>query len=175
MKLNKAIDTYADTYAVVKIYGDGQYGHMEAFIYNLAKTYGVRPDIRVSCQIGGHGADQRRSTYALSRGMSNNYSITSITEMESMLKVMRKIARKLEQIEEELGRAETFAEYMARVLIAAKPSAVFINEKWGGGYWSLDALPRYSPTDRIDTGAMRSCLRSLEKNLIALYNPKTVE
>jgi len=169
---------YSDKYALVRIHGEFGYGHMDAYISNMVDSYGTKPTIKVTSQIGGETTrDGSDPVYAWAWGMSNDMSVTTVYEMEQMIKVMNKITRRLKAMDDQLGRATTFYEYMARILISSGVEHVFINKEFGGSLVGreLTDLPWFNPTDKKNQGALRDALRMLQDDLVRKFVPSKGE
>lgn len=166
---------YSTPHAIVRLWGDRTYGHIDASVRHIDEGNYRSPRLRISCQIGSNendavGISQRQKTYAWNYGISGGREEMTLDELEIGVKIMRRINRKLNQMDEELGLPETFAEYCARILIASGVNYAFVNEAWGGPHCN----PIYLPMAELKTSAGKSKLREmlgeLEKRLVAYYN-----
>lgn len=166
---------YSTPHAIVRLWGERTYGHIDASVRHIDEGNYRSPRLRVSCQIGSSendavGVSQRQKTYAWNYGISGSREEMTLDELEIGVKIMRRINRKLNQMDEELGLPETFAEYCARILIASGINYVFVNEQWGGAHNKLIDLPVAELKTSAGKGKLREMLGELEKRLVGYYN-----
>lgn len=133
-------------YAFLKIFGEYGYGHFYATLYNLTdRTYGG-PILTVTGQIGTSYDPplKYQEIYAWRWGAEAAHSRDGISldDMELMLKPMRKIQKRLDKLQTQLGTPRNFQEYLFRLLISADLDYVIVNKDYGGGYsCQLEELP----------------------------------
>ena len=140
-------------YAFLKIFGEYGYGHFYATIYNLTdRTYGG-PILTVTSQIGTSYdpplKDQEIYGWRWGAEAAHSRDGLSLDDMELMLKPMRKIQKRLDKLQTQLGTPRNFQEFLFRILISADLDYVIVNGDYGGGYaCQLEELPmvdmRYS-------------------------------
>jgi hypothetical protein len=170
----KSFSEFSSRHAVIRMYGNNTYGHIDAVIRNLDEGNYRSPSLRVSCQIGPNesdsfGARQRQETYAWHCGIRGSNDAMSLSEMEVGIKYMRRIERKLAQMEAELGAPTLFSDYCARILVASGVNHVFINHDWGGFHVGLDKLQALELNKRSSRVALLDALQTLEQRLFDQY------
>lgn len=120
--IDTIIDDCTKSYAYAFMREEHGYGHMMVNIHLTGKNEYSRPDgvVGISCQIGStYGGDQTRETYCWNYGFDARHGKGSLVELEEAVKVMRKIARKMQQMYDQFGAPKNYADYCQRVLLSA--------------------------------------------------------
>lgn len=163
-------------YAFVKVFGEYGYGHMYATIYNLTdRTYGG-PQLLVTSQIGtSHEPPVKdQEIYAWRMGASSSHCSDgiSLSDMEAMLKPMRKIDKRLDKLQAQLGTPRNFQEYLFRILISADLDYVIVNPNYGGGFTcQLEELPRVDMSYSWAATDLRRAVDEMAEGLIERFYP----
>ena len=163
-------------YAFVKMYGEYGYGHLNATIYNLTdRTYGG-PQLLVTSQIGtSHEPpvkDQEIYAWRMVASSSHCSDGISLSDMEAMLKPMRKIDKRLDKLQAQLGTPRNFQEYLFRILISADLDYVITNKDYGGGYsCQLEELPMVDMSYSWAATDLRRAVDEMAEGLIERFYP----
>ena len=163
-------------YAFVKVFGGHGYGHMYATIYNLTdKTFGG-PILTVTSQIGTSYdpplKDQEIYAWRWGAEASHSRDGLSLYDMELMLKPMRKIDKRLDKLQAQLGTPRNFQEFLFRILISADLDYVITNKDYGGGYsCQLEELPMVDMSYSWAATDLRRAVDEMADQLIERFYP----
>ena len=163
-------------YAFLKTFGEYGYGHFTATIYNLTdRTYGG-PQLLVTSQIGtSHEPplkDQEIYAWRWGAAASHSRDGLSLDDMELMLKPMRKIQKRLDKLQAQLGTPRNFQEFLFRILISADLDYVITNKDYGGGYsCQLEELPMVDMSYSWAATDLRRAIDELASQLIDRFCP----
>lgn len=163
-------------YAFLKTFGEYGYGHFYATIYNLTdRTYGG-PILTVTSQIGTSYDPplKDQEIYAWRWGASSSHCSDGISldDMELMLKPMRKIQKRLDKLQTQLGTARNFQEFLFRLLISADLDYVITNKDYGGGYsCQLEELPMVDMSYSWAATDLRRAVDEMAEGLIERFYP----
>ena len=163
-------------YAFVKVFGVHGYGHMYATIYNLTdRTYGG-PQLLVTSQIGTSYEpplkDQEIYAWRWGAAASHSRDGLSLDDMEAMLKPMRKIDKRLDKLQAQLGTPRNFQEYLFRILISADLDYVIVNPNYGGGFTcQLEELPMVDMSYSWAATDLRRAVDEMAEGLIERFCP----
>lgn len=167
-------DQDKSTYAFVKIYGEYGYGHMEADIYNMTSIWNG-PQLAVTSQIGTSYDKPRpgEEIYGEKFGARQGYDVLSLSEMDAIIKPLRKVWKRLESLSYDLGSPRGFNEYLFRVLIACDLDFVIVNSNYGGGYTcKLEDLPRIDMSLSWAKNDLRRAIDKMASELIERFYPE---
>lgn len=166
-------DRDKSTYAFVKIYGEYGYGHMEADIYNMTSIWSG-PQLAVTSQIGTSYDEPLpgEEIYGEKFGVRQGYDVLSLSEMEAIIKALRKVWKRLESLSYDLGSPRGFQEYLFRVLIACDLDFVIVNSNYGGGYTcQLEDLPRIDMSLSWAKNDLRRAIDKMASEMIERFYP----
>ena len=163
-------------YAFLKTFGEYGYGHFYATIYNLTEKHYGGPILTVTSQIGTSYdpplKDQEIYGWRWGAAPSHSRDGLSLDDMELMLKSMRKIQKRLDKLQTQLGTPRNFQEFLFRLLISADLDYVIVNGNYGGGYTcQLEELPM---VDMRYSGAatdLRRAVDEMAEGLIERFYP----
>ena len=161
-------------YAFLKVYGDYGFGHMEAHIYNMTDLWNG-PHLAVTSQIGTSYDKPRpgEEIYGEKFGVRQEYDVLSLSEMEAIIKPLRKVWKRLESLSYNLGSPQGFQEYLFRVLVACDLDFVIVNPNYGGGYTcKLEELPRIDMANSWAKNDLRRHIDDMVAQLIARFYPE---
>ena len=163
-------------YAFLKTFGEYGYGHFYATIYNLTdRTYGG-PILTVTSQIGTSYEpplkDQEIYAWRWGAAPSHSRDGISLDDMELMLKPMRKIDKRLDKLQAQLGTPRNFHEFLFRILISADLDYVITNKDYGGGYsCQLEELPMVDMSYSWAATDLRRAVDEMASQLIERFYP----
>ena len=163
-------------YAFVKVFGEYGYGHFYATIYNLTdRTYGG-PILTITSQIGtSHEPPVKdQEIYAWRWGANSSHSMDGISldDMGLMLKPMRKIQKRLDKLQAQLGTPRNFQEFLFRLLISADLDYVIVNGNYGGGFTcQLEELPMVDMSYSGAATDLRRAVDEMAEQLIERFYP----
>ena len=163
-------------YAFLKTFGEYGYGHFTATIYNLTdRTYGG-PQLLVTSQIGtSHEPplkDQEIYAWRWGAAASHSRDGLSLDDMELMLKPMRKIQKRLDKLQAQLGTPRNFQEFLFRILISADLDYVIVNGNYGGGYTcQLEELPMVDMSYSWAATDLRRAVDEMAEGLVERFYP----
>ena len=110
-------------YAFLKTFGEFGYGHFHATLYNLTEKHYGGPVLVVTSQIGTSYdpplKDQEIYAWRWGAEAAHSRDGLSLYDMELMLKPMRKIQKRLDKLQGQLGAPRNFQEFLFRLLISA--------------------------------------------------------
>ena len=163
-------------YAFLKTFGEYGYGHFYATIYNLTdRTYGG-PILTVTSQIGTSYEppikDQEIYAWRWGAAPSHSRDGLSLDDMELMLKPVRKIQKRLDKLQAQLGTPRNFQEFLFRLLISADLDYVIVNKDYGGGYsCQLEELPMVDMSYSWAATDLRRAVDEMAEGLIERFYP----
>ena len=163
-------------YAVLKTFGEYGYGHFYATIYNLTdRTYGG-PILSITSQIGTSYdpplKDQEIYAWRWGAAASHSRDGLSLDDMELMLKPMRKIQKRLDKLQAQLGTPRNFQEFLFRLLISADLDYVIVNPDYGGGFTcQLEELPMVVMSYSWAATDLRRAVDEMAEQLIERFYP----
>ena len=163
-------------YAFLKTFGEYGYGHFYATIYNLTEKHYGGPILTVTSQIGTSYdpplKDQEIYAWRWGAAPSHNRDGISLDDMELMLKPMRKIQKRLDKLQTQLGTPRNFQEYLFRLLISADLDYVIVNKDYGGGYaCRLEELPMVDMSYSWAATDLRRAVDEMAEQLIERFYP----
>ena len=163
-------------YAFVKVFGEYGYGYMHTTIYNLTEKLFGGPQLCVTSQIGTSYdpplKDQVIYAWRMGAGASHCSDGLSLSDMEAMLKPMRKIQKRLDKLQAQLGTPRNFQEYLFRILISADLDYVITNKDYGGGYsCQLEELPMVDMSYSWAATDLRRAVDEMAEQLIERFYP----
>ena len=163
-------------YAFLKIFGEYGYGHMNATIYNLTEKHYGGPQLLVTSQIGtSHEPpvkDQEIYAWRMGASASHCSDGISLSDMEAMLKPMRKIDKRLDKLQAQLGTPRNFQEHLFRILISADLDYVIVNPNYGGGFTcQLEELPMVGMSYSWAATDLRRAVDEMAEGLIERFYP----
>lgn len=171
-EIDAIIDDRTKSYAVAWLEQSHGYGHMNVVIHLPAATeYSWRPEcvIKVTCQIGGETRETHKP-YCQKWGLETRFSNSpiSVEEIEMAAKLMRKIQRKLDSMNESTGFSDEYAELCQRVLIASGVKHLIAEPT----YWANGG--RLPDKKLLKAGSSDSMLWLIkaERALIERFEPK---
>lgn len=141
-----------------------EFGHISICVYELFDMSG--PSLVITCQTGGGGDCSK--AYAWRHGISSSSSILGYRELAASMAVMKRIEANLNKMTAENCYARTFAEYAARVLIAAGVPVAYLRETPNaniplGTPWT--DMPALNPKKEKD--ALVAALMRMEQALVS--------
>ena len=163
-------------YAFLKTFGEYGYGHFYATLYNLTdRTYGG-PQLLVTSQIGTSYEpplkDQEIYAWRWGAAASHSRDGLSLDDMELMLKPMRKIQKRIDKLQTQLGTPRNFQEFLFRILISADLDSVITNKDYGGGYLcQLEELPMVDMSYSGAATDLRRAVDEMADQLIERFYP----
>ncbi len=163
-------------YAFLKTFGEYGYGHFYATLYNLTdRTYGG-PILTITSQIGTSYdpplKDQEIYAWLWGAEASHSRDGLSLDDMELMLKPMRKIQKRLDKLQTQLGTPRNFQEFLFRILISADLDYVITNKDYGGGYsCQLEELPMVDMSYSWAATDLRRAVDEMADQLIERFYP----
>ena len=163
-------------YAFIKIHGNYGYGHLDAHIYNMTDIWNG-PHLVVTSQIGTSYDKPRvgEEIYGERFGAQGSYDSITLSQMEAIIKPMRKVTKKLEVLSEKMGSPRGYTEYLFRVLVACDLDYVIINPNYGGGYaCQLEELPRIDMSTPWAKNDLRRDIEKLANDLVGRFYPERV-
>ena len=163
-------------YAFLKTFGEYGYGHLDATLYNLTERHYGGPILTFTSQIGTSYDPPKKDEeiYAWRWGAAPSYNKggLSLDDMEAMLKPMRKIDKRLDKLQAQLGTPRNFQEYLFRILISADLDYVIVNPQWGGGYsCQLEELPMVVMSYSWAATDLRRAVDEMAGQLIERFYP----
>jgi len=147
---------YATVYATHR-YG---YGHIVAQVHDFF-PFSSTATLKLSCQTGGSCSE---SSYAWNHGIANDLTVVGLREMNHAHPILRRIARQLDKVATTEGSPECFADYVLRVLHAAKVFKLHVLEEINGAFPDVERLPTFDL--RKDPLGARKLIDALESNLL---------
>ena len=159
------------TYAVVrKDCGKYGYGHLNVRINNLLDTFGVRPYYYITAQCGSTrdvSLTCDREFYAMRAGFTCDEQMNAYW-LDKCAKFAKKIEAKVAKMDFELTQPKTYAEFVARHLIASGVRYVVFIAADDGSYtgrleeqYVLDLK-----ADRANIGFLRENLARFEEHVL---------
>ena len=163
-------------YAFLKTFGEYGYGHFYATIYNLTEKHYGGPILTVTSQIGTSYdpplKDQDIYGWRWGAAASHSRYGLSLDDMELMLKPMRKIDKRLDKLQAQLGTPRNFQEFLFRLLISADLDYVIVNDNYGGGYTcQLEELPMVVMSYSWAATDLRRAVDEMAEQLIERFYP----
>ena len=163
-------------YAFVKVFGEYGYGHFYATIYNLTEKHYGGPILTVTSQIGTSYEpplkDQEIYAWRMVASSSHCSDGLGLSDMEAMLKPMRKIDKRLDKLQAQLGTPRNFQEFLFRLLISADLDYVIVNGNYGGGFTcQLEELPRIDMSLSWAATDLRRAVDEMAEGLIERFYP----
>lgn len=163
-------------YAFLKTFGEYGYGHFYATIYNLTEKHYGGPILTVTSQIGTSYdpplKDQEIYAWRWGAAPSHSRDGLSLDDMELMLKSMRKIQKRLDKLQTQLGTPRNFQEFLFRILISADLDYVITNNDYGGGYsCQLEELPMVDMSYSWAATDLRRAVDEMADQLIERFYP----
>ena len=163
-------------YAFVKVFGEYGYGHFYATIYNLTEKHYGGPILTITSQIGTNYDPPKKDDeiYAWRWGANSSHSMDGISldDMGLMLKPMRKIQKRLDKLQAQLGTPRNFQEFLFRLLISADLDYVIVNGNYGGGYTcQLEELPMVDMSYSWAATDLRRAVDEMASQLIDRFYP----
>ena len=96
----------------------------------------------------------------------------SLSDMEAMLKPMRKIQKRLDKLQAQLGTPRNFQEFLFRILISADLDYVIVNPSYGGGYTcQLEELPMVDMSYSWAATDLRRAVDEMAEGLVERFYP----
>ena len=165
-------------YAFLKTFGEYGYGHFYATIYNLTEKHYGGPILTVTSQIGtSHEPplkDQEIYAWRWGAEAAHSRDGLSLDDMELMLKPMRKIQKRLDKLQTQLGTPRNFQEFLFRILISADLDYVITNKDYGGGYsCQLEELPMVDMSYSWAATDLRRAVDEMADQLIERFYPSS--
>ena len=163
-------------YAFLKTFGEYGYGHFYATIYNLTEKHYGGPILTITSQIGTSYEpplkDQEIYAWRWGAAPSHSRDGLSLDDMELMLKPMRKIQKRLDKLQTQLGTPRNFQEFLFRLLISADLDYVIVNGNYGGGYTcKLEELPMVDMSYSWAATDLRRAVDEMAEGLIERFYP----
>ena len=163
-------------YAFVNMYGKFGYGHFYATIYNLTEKHYGGPILTITSQIGTSYEpplkDQEIYAWRWGAEASHSRDGLSLDDMEAMLKPMRKIDKRLDKLQAQLGTPRNFQEFLFRILISADLDYVIVNGNYGGGYTcQLEELPMVDMSYSWAATDLRRAVDEMAEGLMERFYP----
>ena len=163
-------------YAFLKTFGEYGYGHFTATLYNLTEKHYGGPILTITSQIGTSYEpplkDQEIYAWRWGATPSHNRDGISLDDMELMLKPMRKIQKRLDKLQTQLGTPRNFQEFLFRILISADLDYVITNNDYGGGYaCQLEELPMVVMSYSWAATDLRRAVDEMAEGLIERFYP----
>ena len=163
-------------YAFVKVFGEYGYGHFYATIYNLTEKHYGGPILTITSQIGTNYdppvKDQAIYGWRWGAAPSHSRDGLSLDDMEAMLKHMRKIQKRLDKLQTQLGTPRNFQEFLFRILISADLDYVITNKDYGGGYsCQLEELPMVDMSYSWAATDLRRAVDEMADQLVERFYP----
>ena len=146
------------------------YGHLNANVLNIVKSWQERPTFRITAQCGSThdiSAKPDRRFYAEKAGIECDYDPMRLNSLEQAVKYMRKIDRAVTRMYEQFGEPVDYAEFMARNLIASGAEyVVFIASDDGSYHGNLEEQFTLDISDRKNHGLLRENLRRMQEHVL---------
>lgn len=164
-------------YAFLKTFGEFGYGHMYAHIYNMTDIWNG-PHLVVAAQIGTSydKPPEGQEIYGERFGAQGSYDPITLSQMEAIIKPMRKVTKKLNTLSKTMGSPRGYTEYLFRILVACDLDYVIINPNYGGGYTCrLEELPRIDMSTSLAKDDLRRDIEKMAQDLIGRFYPERVE
>jgi hypothetical protein len=163
-------------YAFLKTFGEFGYGHFHATLYNLTEKHYGGPVLVVTSQIGTSYdpplKDQEIYAWRWGAEAAHSRDGLSLYDMELMLKPMRKIQKRLDKLQGQLGAPRNFQEFLFRLLISADLDYVITNKDYGGGYaCQLEELPMVDMSYSWAATDLRRVVDEMAEGLIERFYP----
>jgi hypothetical protein len=96
----------------------------------------------------------------------------TLTDMEAAIKPLRAVTKRVDKLAMKLGTAQTFQEYLFRVLISCDLDYVIVNQSYGGGYQcKLEDLPRIDMKSSYAVNELRRQLDEMAATMIQKFYP----
>lgn len=148
-------------YAHIRASVEYNYGHINVHCYELFGWNG--PTLKISCQTGG---SEKSVSYAWQHGLSDDFSVIGMNACRLGYLLLRKISKRLKEVEDEHGSPTSFADYAVRVLQAAGIRRVYMTPGINGSIsGAITDLPCADP--RKDGDSLRAGLLALEESLVS--------
>lgn len=173
--MDNTFNSYETPYALVRMHGDGTYGHISAVCYNVVgeRYDSGRPILKATCQIGAGDSTYRaqlEKTYAWKHGIDASTELLDAERLTKAATYMKKVERRVVKLQDDEGYPENFAAYLAGVLIASGVERVVVLTTFGGGYYGdIKDLPFFNMRSRMGVRDLKDALRKLEGDLIGRY------
>lgn len=170
-KIDAIIDS-REAYAYAFMTSNNGYGHMNVTIRMVNPQLSSRANgtISISCQIGSDFGSEKEFClpYARRYGFQSGSDQATLEEVELATKVLRKIRRHMDKVEELDGPPDDYADFCHRILIGSGVKDL-IAEPMDG--WVAGGRMCDKELFRIG-GASKAKLKQMEANLIGRFSRK---
>ena len=146
---------YAIVYATHR-YG---YGHIIVQVHDFF-PFSSTATLKLSCQTGGSYS----GSYAWNHGIANDLTVVSLREMNHAHPLLRRIARQMDKVATMEGSPECFADYVLRVLHAAKVFKLHVFDEINVAFPDVECTPSFDL--RKNPLGARKLIDALEAKLL---------